>query len=315
MIISSGEALIDFTSTTAPDGKLAYQPHVGGSPYNVALGLGRLGAPAGFLSRIGDDVFGRMLKAELVRSQVSQEFISHGNEPSMLAFVHVVNGEPEYSFYAEGTAHRMFQTQHLMPLPANATIHFGSIALIQEPVASTLLALMQRESRQRILTLDPNVRPSMIENREKYLTQLHTWLGLVDVVKVSRADLEWLYPTRTQPGQELTVKAIEDIAKEWQAFGAALMLVTLGGDGAIALNKTCQVQSEPIRVQVADTVGAGDAFMSGTLTWLFEANALNRDTLANLNSAQLLELLNFASRVAAITCTRVGANPPFRNEL
>ena len=149
------------------------------------------------------------------------------------------------------------------------------------------------------------MRPFLIPNRGAYLERLEDWLGLVDLVKVSQADLEWLYP-----GQDP-----ETIALEWKSHGPVMVIVTRGGQGALAVCGSGITLVQAPQVQVVDTVGAGDAFMSGTLSWLWSAGVWSRAALESLNTEQATALLGFAARVAAITCTRAGANPPWRGEL
>ncbi len=301
MIVVAGEALIDMTPEDV-DGVGGFVPHPGGSPYNVAVGLGRLGAPVSFLGRVSTDRFGRMLRAHLRDSRVSLDLLATGDEPTTLAIVHVGTGEPEYSFYAEATADRLLLPEHLKPLPDGAPLHLGSISLLLEPAASTLEGLMRRESRQRLITLDPNVRPGLVDDAESFRRRVEGWVELVDVVKVSEADLAWLHPG-TAP---------EDAAKAWLDAGAVLVLVTFGTEGALAMTGQGTVRSRAGKVEVADTVGAGDAFTSGALAHLHTHRLLSRETVAELGQDQLLELLGFANEIAADTCTRPGADPPWR---
>ncbi|MDW8425709.1 MAG: carbohydrate kinase, partial [Meiothermus sp.] len=211
-----------------------------------------------------------------------------------------------FSFYCENTADRLLYPEDLpATLPPQAALHFGSYSLVLEPGASSLELLMRREARRRLISLDPNVRPFLIPNREAYLERLAGWLEQADLVKVSQADLEWLYPG----------EGLEAIAQEWQKQGPALVIVTRGGQGAFAVRGQETIQVQAPQVQVVDTVGAGDAFMSGTLSWLWQSGVWARAALEALNREQLTALLNFAARVAAITCTRAGANPPWREEL
>lgn len=304
MIIACGEALIDFSSLRH-EGHTLYRPHPGGSPMNVAVASGRLGVPTGFLGKLSRDGFGRLLRQHMHESRVSLEYVVEAREPTTLAFVHLDSGDPEYSFYAGGTADRSLLIEELPTLPREAALHFGSISLVLEPTASTLEYLMQQESRQRFLSLDPNVRPGLIPDRSAYLERLEGWLGLVDLVKVSQADLEWLYPGESP----------RSIAQGWLERGPALVLVTLGAAGSLALSAAGSSLVPVPRVQVADTVGAGDAFMGATLAWLHKQRRLSRGGVEGLEEAQLQQLLAFANQVAAINCTRAGADPPWAQEV
>lgn len=301
MIVVAGESLVDMTPCDC-GGTAGYVPHPGGSPYNVAVGLGRLGVPVSFLGRVSTDRFGRMLQARLADSRVSLDLVATGNEPTTLAIVHVGTGEPEYSFYAEATADRLLLPEHVGALPDGAALHLGSISLLLEPGASTLDGLMRRESRRRLLTLDPNIRPGLIDDADTFRRRVQTWVELTDVVKVSEADLAWLYQG-VPP---------EDVAARWLDAGAALVVVTSGTDGALAVTPTASAYAEAPEVVVADTVGAGDAFMSGLLAHLHANAWLTREAVAGLEQEQLLDLLAVANEIAGDTCTRPGADPPWR---
>lgn len=304
VVISAGEALIDF-SPVQLGGETLYLPRAGGSPYNVAIGLGRLGVPAGFCGRISSDAFGRLLRRGLEKSRVSPAYLSVGSEPSSLAFVHLEGGEAEYAFYSQGTASRMQLAEHLPELPDQAVLHFGSISLVLEPVASTLEGLMQKEAGRRFISLDPNIRPALIPDRQQYLGRLERWLGLVNLVKASEADIKWLYPG----------ESVERVAERWLEHGPACVLVTLGSAGAFGLAKEGRVYVEAPQVNVVDTVGAGDAFMSGTLAWLQRAGALAADGIKRIGLDEIKQLLRYASRLAALTCERAGADPPWDYQL
>lgn len=302
MIVAAGEALVDLTPTNCGS-EQGYVPHPGGSPYNVAVGLGRLGVPTSFLGRISDDPFGRLLRQHLVNSGVDLGFVVNATEQTAVAFVHVGDGEPEYSFYSEGTADRLLYPRDLPQLPAGAGLHVGSISLVLEPAATTLECLIRRESHNRLISLDPNVRPGLIGDLDEYRERLASWISLVDLVKVSAADLESLYPDEKP----------EDVADRWLSAGPALVVVTLGGKGAYARNGHGAVHVPSPRVVVADTVGAGDAFTAGTLAHLHDRGWLTHDSLEELGVEELEGLLFNANAVAADTCTRKGAEPPRRH--
>lgn len=305
MLIVAGEALIDMTPT-AHNGGTAYVPHPGGSPCNVAVGAGRLGTPTAFFGRISRDAFGQLLRRHLAASKVSLEYVREGQELTTLALVSPSESGELFSFYCENTADRLLYPEDLpTTLPPQAALHFGSYSLVLEPGASSLELLMRREARRRLITLDPNVRPFLIPSRDAYLERLLGWLEQADLVKVSQADLEWLYPG----------ESLETIAQEWQKQGPVWVIVTRGGQGAFAVNGQEIVQVRAPQVQVVDTVGAGDAFMSGTLSWLWQSGVWSRAALQSLSGEQITALLNFAARVAAITCTRAGANPPWQAEI
>lgn len=300
MIVVTGEALVDLTPARCAEGA-GYLPHPGGSPYNVAVGLGRLEVPVGFLGRLSTDSFGRLLRERLQDSQVSLDYVIDAEDATTLAFVHLRDDEePEYAFYTEGTAGRVLLPEHVPAIPERAAVHFGSFSLALEPGASTLEGLMRRESRRRLLSLDPNVRPGLISDRDAYLRRLEGLVNLADLIKVSRADLAWLYP-----GQEP-----EEVAARWLGLGPALVVVTMGKDGSTGFGAALRASAATPPVTVVDTVGAGDAFTSAALAFLHRHGVLDRRGLETLDAAELEALLAFANGIAADTCTRPGADPP-----
>jgi fructokinase len=304
-VVVAGDALIDLTPTTTVRGELAYEPHPGGSCLNVAVGLGRLGVPTAFLARLSKDAFGQMLRAQLAESGVQPTYFVDTDDLTTLAAVHLRGGQATYSFHAQRAADRGLLPEHLMPLAPGAALHLGSIALVLEPVASTLEGLLQRETGRRVVSLDPNVRPGLIPDRVAYLDRFEGWVRLVDILKVSEEDLAWLYPRR------LPV----DLVADWHAAGVPLVLLTRGENGAAASTPFASADVKAPQVPVVDTVGAGDAFMSGALAYLHEQRLLSRNGLRSLDASGLTDLLQAACLVAAQTCTRVGADPPRRHEL
>jgi fructokinase len=304
-VVVAGDALIDLTPTTTVRGHLVYEPHPGGSCLNIAVGLGRVGVPTAFLARLSSDAFGQMLRTHLAASDVQGGYFVDTDDLTTLAAVHLRDGQATYSFHAVGAADRGLLPEHLRPLPTGAALHLGSIALVLEPVASTLEGLMRAEAGRRVISLDPNVRPVLIKDREAYLHRFEGWLPLVDIVKLSAEDLSWLYPDRPH----------DKVVAGWHAAGVLLVIVTHGEEGASASTPVAAAGVAAPSVAVVDTVGAGDAFMSGALAHLHERRLLARAALQSLDTAGLTELLETACLVAADTCTRAGAEPPRRRDL
>lgn len=307
MLVICGEVLIDLVPARCGD-ESGFVPRGGGSPYNVAVGLGRLGSQVGFLGRVSRDRFGRLLRERLERNAVDLRWLSDGPGPTTLAVVHLAEGaEPEFGFYDEGAADRLLEPADLPPALPDAVraLHFGSISLLREPGATAFETLMSREHGHRLISLDPNVRPSLIPDRAGYLRRLEGWVRLADLVKVSRADLAWLYPEQRP----------EAVARAWLASGPALVVVTRGEEGAIGIGRGGEAEVPGRPVAVADTVGAGDAFTAGLLAWLDDHDALDRRALAALDGAGIRAALDLADSIASITCTRTGAEPPTRAEL
>lgn len=309
MILCCGEALIDFIPT--PDGK-AYQPCPGGSILNIAVGLGRMAVPVGFLSRLSMDLFGDLLAKHLTTNAVDLQYCPRVDGQTTLAFVSLNEGEsqePQYAFYAKGAVDREMSPADLPERLGKGVkaLHFGSISLVLEPGASTLEALMQRESRQRVLTLDPNVRPILISDWNAYQKRFEQWLEWVDILRLSQADLDLLYPETP----------IDALLPQWFEAGLRLVILTNGMEGSSAfLPDGTRVSVPALEVVVKDTVGAGDTFFAAVLTYLFEKNFLeNRVTLQNMRADDLEKCLAFASKAAGINCTRAGADPPYRDEM
>ena len=309
MIVSCGEGLIDMMPISV-DGVQAFRPFAGGSPYNVAIGLGRLGAPVGFLSRLSTDFFGDLLVETLGENGVDTRYVKRAADPSTLAFVsHPHDGEPQYAFFANASADPSITERDLPPafIDAVTCIHLGlgHISTVLEPAASTFEALLKRESKRLVLALDPNVRPNLIKDRAAAVARLESWVTLCDIIKVSRADFAWLYPDRS----------VEASAAAWRDLGPKLVVMTLGADGAMALLDSTKISVPGRKIGVVDTVGAGDSFHSALLAGLSERGLLTRDRLARLDAETLKLLLERAVAAAAITCSRAGANPPTKREL
>ncbi len=310
MILCCGEALIDFVPLSTGD---AYRPCPGGSIYNIALGLGRLEIPVGFFSKLSKDFFGDMLIMSLDKNGVDTSYCPKTHAPTTLAFVSLPNeeenAEPQYAFYANQSADRSLTERELPEKLSEGikALHFGSISLVMEPGASSLEKLMERESPQRIISLDPNIRPSLIRDKQAYLERFEQWLQHTDIIKLSQADLNWLYPNENT----------EEIITRWIDTGISLCILTLGATGA----KGYLPNKEPIfipspKTEVVDTIGAGDAFLSATLAYLYQSDFLkSKEHLKNISPKALSECLTYANRAASINCSRAGANPPYKNEL
>jgi len=305
-ILVGGEALVDFVQRGAGTDRV-FAPTPGGSPLNVAVGLARLGRSVGFLGRLSRDPFGDVLRDHLESNGVSMDYIACGEGPSTLAFVVEHEGrEPEYAFYAEAAADRQISPLDLpaaLP-PTVRAIHVGSYSLVVEPIAAALLALVDREAGC-LVSLDPNVRPSLVGDRETTRRRLDAWIARSDLVKLSRSDAAWVWPGMPP----------EELAAAWLADGRALVVLTDGERPAIGWTESTRVEIELPLVNVVDTVGAGDAFTAGLLAWLGERDGLDATWVRSLSATCLREALRFAAGVAALTCTRRGADPPMRSEL
>ncbi|MDR1957257.1 MAG: carbohydrate kinase [Treponema sp.] len=321
MIVCGGEALIDMVPVEMPGGKTGFLPYPGGSPYNTALAVGRLGAPVQFLGRLSRDFFGDLLIQRLIQNQVGTDLLVRSCEHSTLAFVRLEAGrEPQYIFYTEGTADRSLSPVDIpAQLPAaTRCIMFGSIAMTMEPVASAIESLIFREYARTaaqgkpglVISVDPNIRPFMIQDRAAYVSRFEGWLRASTILKISAEDVAYIYPG-------LTLQAsMEHVLR----LGPRLVLVTQGSAGALAVlqrdtGALVRVQTPGIPVRVADTIGAGDTFHGAFLAWLELKGNLSPHQVASLTEGELSEALGFANKAASLVCTRHGANPPSLTEV
>ncbi len=301
MIVVCGEALIDMISNA--DGTQQTAP--GGGPFNTARALARLGVPTAFLGRLSDDFIGRRLAGLLVSDGVSLELASIGPEPTTIAVANVDSkGFAKYHFLVQGTSAPNL-TPEMLPErfgPQVNAIHFGTLGLALEPMASALVDLLRREHRQRVVMLDPNIRAGL-GPESQYRDHLRTAVSHSTIVKASVADLAWLYPDL---GYEV---AAERILGE----GVSLVVVTLGAGGAFGAHEAFRIRVDPPHVEVVDTIGAGDAFGAGLLAWLHDHDAIR--PVLSLGPDELREGLAFACLAGALTCTRAGAEPPWKAEM
>lgn len=308
-----GELLIDFLPIEEQGATVGFRLYPGGSPFNVAVGLARLGQPAAFLSKVAQDFFGRVLQSYLERQGVATHFLLPDPEAlSTLAFVAMEDGEPVYTFYGEGTSDTRLRVDDIPAecFAATRLLHFGSISLLRGSTPAAVLETIHRLRGQALLSFDPNVRPGLVRDADAYRETIAQVVALTDIVKISAVDLEWL-----APGQPL-----EQAAADLLTQGAALVVVTRGNAGVLALRATPQGDGQrwelpAFPITVADTVGAGDAFSAGLLTALAERGVDSRTGLLALDTDALEATLRFAAAVSAITCTRPGANPPYRAEV
>ena len=308
MIVCCGEALIDMIPSVDPEGGQVFRPHAGGAVFNTAIALGRLGIDSRFLSGISTDMFVQTLLDELHNSNVITDLVMRSDRPTTLAFVGLENGQASYVFYDENTAGRMLFPDNLPRIPRTAkAMFFGGISLINEPAADFYLALALRESKKRVIVADPNIRANFVTDEKRYRARLDRLMACVDILKVSDEDLDWLVPGPLTQIEKATAL---------QEKGPALVVLTRGSGGACALFGFDMKIEVPVqKVEVADTVGAGDTFNAGVLASLSESGLLDRAGIAAIGKADLTGALEFGARVAAITVSRPGANPPWLSEV
>ncbi len=308
MLLCCGEALIDMIPTPTTSGDMGFVPHSGGAIFNTAIALGRLGVSAGMLTGMSNDLFGQQLTEALQASQVDTSLLIACDRPTTLAFVKLVDGHASYSFFDENSAGRMLAPADLPVLPISVTaLYFGGISLACEPGAETYAALAEREASNRVIMLDPNIRPSFITDPAAYRGRLDRMISRADIVKVSDEDLNWIYP-----GQA----SLEDKVEQLRAAGPSIVILTRGADGASGyFGKSGRVDVPVRKVDVVDTVGAGDTFNAGVLAKLSELSLMSKSELAEINAQHLGEALEHGAKVAAITVSRAGANPPWCDEI
>lgn len=308
VLLCAGEALIDMVPRPTPEGQ-AFLPLPGGAVFNTAIAAARLGVKTQFWYGLSSDMFGQQLRAALDAAGADASLCPPIDQPSTLAFVTLVEGQARYLFLDENTAGRLLTPADLPDLPDEVgLLFFGGISLVNEPVGSAMEALAARtagDGQGRLIMLDPNIRPGFIRDEVAYRARLFRLIALSHVVKLSDEDLFWL----TGPGEIATQ------AERIRAMGPRLVLITLGAKGARGFAEGIDIAVPGEAVTVADTVGAGDTFNAAFLCALVERGRAAPQALADLSTEVLAEALGFAVKAAAISVTRVGANPPWRHEL
>ncbi|MDG3042373.1 carbohydrate kinase family protein [Roseicyclus marinus] len=307
MLLCAGEALIDMLPRQTEAGEAGFAPYPGGSVFNTAVAAARLGLGTRFFSGISTDLFGERLAAVLKASGVDHGLASRSDRPTTLAFVTLTGGQARYAFYDENTAGRMLTDADLPALPPEVrAVFFGGISLAVEPCAEAYATLATRTSADRLVMLDPNIRPGFIADEARFRARMDRMLAAADVVKISDEDMEWLMGAGPLP----------DLAAALLAKGPALVLVTQGADGVTAYGAGTPRHAAAPKVEVVDTVGAGDTFNAGFLAGLADADALDKTRVrAGLPPEILRAALDLGVRAAAVTVARAGANPPHRSDL
>ena len=302
MILVAGEALFDLVLHDTEDD---LHGHPGGGPFNTARTIGRLEQPVAFLGRLSSDRFGRRLDAMLEADGVGRGSVLETNDPTTLAIAEVDDeGVARYRFYERGTSATGLETEAaLAALPERVDIlHAGTLGLTLEPVATATEAVVERVAGEALVAVDPNIRPWVIDDEDGYRARLERVLSRSHVVKVSEEDVAWLYPGIP------TAEGVRQLLEQGPSVG----LLTRGPNGALVVTHAAEVAVPAPRAKVVDTIGAGDAFGGGFLAWWSE-RGLGRDDLERIDV--VVEATAFACLVAARTCSRPGAEPPYRSEL
>lgn len=304
IIAIGGDNLIDRVQTGLKDGAPVFANNPGGSSFNVAVALARQGADTHFLTPISTDAMGDLLAKRLTESGVVIAAPRRA-EPTTLAIVTLNDGIPNYEFRRDGTAERCITKESLTELlPQNtAAFHVGSIALTGGDDASEWEAFFHAAKQKGVFTsLDPNVRASLIEDRDAFRDRLLRMFKSADLIKLSDEDLEWFYPDTSLSD------AFENLANDAEA---ALVVMTKGPDGAEAKTASHHVKIDAPKVhELKDTIGAGDTFTGTLLATLAAQGALEATALNAMDEAALTSLLSRAAKAAALNCEQEGCNPP-----
>jgi fructokinase len=302
VIVVGGEALYDLV---LQDSAEDLRGHPGGGPFNTARTIGRLEQPVAYLGRLSTDRFGQRLESMLADDGVALGSIVHTDDPTTLALAEVDHdGVARYRFYERGTAAPGLTVEDaLAALPSDVDmLHVGTLGLALEPMATAFEAVVARLAGDALVAVDPNCRPWVVHDRDAYRERIRRVLGHAHVLKVSEEDLEFLEPDR--PALDGMRALLE--------CGPTVGLLTRGPNGALVVTRTAEVAVPAPRAKVVDTIGAGDAFGGGFLAWWSE-RGLGPEELGQIDV--VVEATGFACLVAARTCSRPGASPPYRSEL
>ena len=293
-----GEVLIDLI----PGADGVRVPHVGGGPANTAKALARLGHDVQFIDGISSDQYGVMSRKELLDDEVKLDLALKSDKPTCLAIVSLAeNGGASYEFEIDGTATFDFSLDWL-PDPSRYkpnVLHIGTLVTVIQPGADVLYDWAIRVAEFAPIVFDPNIRPAVMGDRDKYQLAVEKWAAISSVIKVSDDDMAWLYPDQKY----------QDVAQRWINDGAALIVITRGADGLLGITADGSVEVPGVRIEVADTVGAGDTVGAIIVEAMIEKGILN------LTGEELKSTLHRAAVAAGITCSRKGAQPPYKHEL
>ena len=295
-----GEVLIDLIPV-AP-GSTERMPHVGGGPANTAKALARLGHDVQFIDGISTDKYGVMARKELLDDEVKLDLSLTSDKPTCLAKVSLnENGGASYEFEINGTATFDFDLAWL-PDPSRYkpnVLHIGTLVTIIQPGADVLYDWALQVAEFAPIVFDPNIRPAVMGDRDLYEAAVEKWAAISSVIKVSDDDVAWLFPNQT----------LDEVAERWVRDGAALVVVTRGSDGLIGFTADGAVEVPGVKIVVADTVGAGDTV--GAIV----VEAMVEKGIMALTGDVLHQVLARAAKAASITCSRPGAQPPYKHEL
>ena len=310
MIICAGESLIDMVSFGVEKGEVQYTPHVGGSILNSARALGRLDADAYYCGAVSNDTFGGLILDSLRDSKVQEDFIINTNRPTTLAYADVTDGVAKYTFVDEYSAGRLIDEVSLKPFVnkiKNAkALLVGGISLQAEPCGSSWQWLIEQVLGGCVIYFDANIRSDFIENKRNYFERFVELTTKVDIIKISEEDYRYLYGA----------KDFNKVSKVWLNNGVKLVILTLGSEGSkVIYDNGKEVFAKSKKVDVVDTIAAGDTFNAGFLLSLDVQGLLDRESLDIISDTQIEKALSYANKVASITVTKKGANPPWMHQI
>ena len=307
MFLSCGEALYDLFPSSETDSGFVFDARIGGSPFNVAVGLSRLGRGSGLFTGLSSDPLGRRLERTLKDEGVETAWLVSKPNQTTLALVGLgPDGVPQYSFYGHDAADCSVGEADLPDVPESVTaMHFGSYSLVVEPTGSSLLQLARRHQDGKLIAYDPNPRMNVDPDVNRWRRRVEAFSELADLIKVSDEDLEVLYPG----------DAIDSTISRWNARGVQMIVVTRGGDGALVSLRGEVFEAPGRTVEVVDTVGAGDSFQAALLCGLDELGKATKPGLSEVSLDECRRIVDFAMEAAAMTCTRRGADLPRRSDL
>ena len=308
MIICCGESLIDMISIANAGNESVFSGLTGGAIFNTSIALGRLDVPVGLISGVSTDLFGKKITKDLTDSNVNIKFLIRNKKPTTLAFVDVKDGQANYTFYDENSAGNSIHYSDFPNIPKIATtLCFGGISLCTEPAASAYEKLFIQEIKNKVLFLDPNIRSTFISDEISYRKRLNKMISSSDILKVSDEDLDWIVTSGSNINEKI---------EKLHNLGAKLIIVTKGAEGVAAYVKNKKVINLPAqKVNVIDTVGAGDTFNAGFLAKLSNLKLLSKSNIKNLASKHISMALEYGIKAASITVSRKGANPPLLSEI
>ena len=307
MFLSCGEALFDLFPSAETDTGFTFDARIGGSPFNVAVGLSRLGRRAALFTGLSSDPLGRRLERSLTDEGVETAWIVGKRNPTTLALVGLgPGGVPHYTFHGHDAADCSVGETDLPDLPPSvAAMHFGSYSLVVEPTGSSLLRFARRHHDGKLISVDPNLRLNVEPDVGRWRRRIDAFSEIADLIKASDEDLRLLFPG----------DGIDSAISRWSSRGVQLVVVTRGADGALASLRGKVFEVSGCTVDVVDTVGAGDSFQAALLCGLDELGKATKSGLPEVSLEECRRVVDFAMAAAAQSCTRRGADLPRRADL